>query len=84
VVGADGCGPNTLNVIVPDALEPEELDSTELIEPATMANPAVPLAGPVAVNVGEASVTTVSPIPEPQVLTAELLLESPPYDAYHQ
>jgi hypothetical protein len=43
LVGAEGCGPNTLNVIVPVGLAPP--DSAELIEPAATAVPAVPLAG---------------------------------------
>ena len=43
-----------------------------------MAVPAVPVAGPVAVRVGEALATTVSVMPEPQVLAAALLLASPP------
>ena len=43
-----------------------------------MAVPAVPVEGPVAVTVGLAFATTVSDIPEPQVLAAELLFESPP------
>ena len=43
-----------------------------------MAVPAVPVAGPLAVNVGEAAPTTVSDMPEPQVEAAALLLASPP------
>ena len=40
--------------------------------------PMLPVAGPVAVSVGEVLATTVSHIPEPQMLVAVLLLASPP------
>ena len=43
-----------------------------------MAVPIVPLAGPVAVSVGEALATTVSDMVPPQVEFAVLLLASPP------
>ena len=76
LVGAEDCGPKTVTVIVPVGLEP--LARTLEIELAAIAVPAVPLAGPVAVIVGLALLTTVSDIPEPQVLAAELLLPSPP------
>jgi len=49
-----------------------------------MAEPAVPLAGPVAESVGLTLATVVSDIEEPQTLAAELLFASPPYEAYHQ
>ena len=42
-----------------------------------IAVPNVPVDGPVAVTVGEALATTVSDIPEPQVLVAVALLASP-------
>jgi hypothetical protein len=42
-VGAEDCGPNTLNVIVPVGLDPP--DSAELTEPAPIATFVVPLAG---------------------------------------
>jgi hypothetical protein len=42
-VGAEDCGPNTVNVIVPVGLAPP--DSVELIVPAAIAAFAVPLAG---------------------------------------
>ena len=65
-----------MNVIVPVGLEPPA--RTLEIEPLVMAVPAVPLAGPLAETVGLALLTTVSDIPEPQVLVADLLLLSPP------
>jgi hypothetical protein len=77
VAGAVVEGPSSEKVIVPVELEPEELPNTELIEPAAMAVPAVPLAGAAAVTVGEARATTVS-VAEGQVLFAALLLVSPP------
>jgi hypothetical protein len=64
-------------VIVPVALVPEELASTELMEVVAMAVPAVPVPGAAAVTVGEARATTVS-VAEGQVLFAALLLVSPP------
>jgi hypothetical protein len=82
VVGAGACGPKTVKVMVPVGLDPPE--RSEVILPAEMAAPAVPVAGPDAVRVVVALATTVSDMPEPQVDTAELLLESPAYDAYHQ
>ena len=39
---------------MPVALEPEEAARVELMEPAAMAVPAAPVAGPLAVTVGEA------------------------------
>ena len=65
-----------MTLIVPVGLEPPA--RTLEIELLAMAVPAVPLAGPAAVIVGLALLTTVSDIPEPQVLAAELLLPSPP------
>jgi hypothetical protein len=65
-----------VKVIVPVGLEP--LARTLEIEPFVMALPAVPFAGPVAVTVGLALLTTVSDIAEPQVLAAALLFVSPP------
>ena len=76
-VGAVGSGPKTVKVIVPRALEPDELPKLELIEPVLIAVPAVPVPGPLAVRLGLDFAMVVSPIPEPQVETAELLLESP-------
>jgi len=78
VVGAEAWGPKTVKVMVPVALEPEVAAKALEIEPAAMVLPAEPLAGPVAVRVVLAMATTVSDMPEPQVDTAELLLESPP------
>ena len=57
---------------------------TELMLVVAMAVPAVPVAGPVAVTVGENLATTVSDMVPPQVEVAVLLLASPPYEAYHQ
>jgi hypothetical protein len=77
VDGAEACGPNTVNVIVPVALDPPELaPKTPLIDELAIALPAVPVAGAVADSVGEAFATTVSAIPEPQALAAALLLAS--------
>jgi len=82
VVGAVDWGPKTVKVIVPVGLAPPERIE-EMLEVA-MVLPAVPVAGPDAVRVVVALATTVSDMPEPQVDTAELLFESPAYDAYHQ
>jgi hypothetical protein len=84
VVGAVDWGPKTAKVMVPVALEPEVAPSTPEIEVVAMAVPAAPPAGPDAVRAVLAMATTVLDMPEPQVDTAELLLESPAYDAYHQ
>ena len=46
--------------------------------PTVMAVPAAPVAGPLAVTVGEARPTTVLDIREPQVEVAALLLASLP------
>jgi hypothetical protein len=76
VVGAEVCGPKTVKVIVPVGLAPPaRVPDTELV---AIAVPAVPVPGPLAVRVGEAAETTVSDIPVPQVVTAVLLLASPP------
>jgi hypothetical protein len=77
-------GPNTVKVMVPVALEPEVAARAPLIELAVIEPPAVPVAGAVTLSVGEAGDTIVSDIPDPQALKAELLLASPPYEAYHQ
>jgi len=82
MVGALACGPKTVNVIVPVGASPEAI--TDEIALAAMAVPAVPVEGPEAVRVGLDLATTVSDMPAPQVEAAELLLESPLYDAYHQ
>ncbi len=76
LAGADPRGPKTVIVIVPVGLYPEA--STELIKFAVIFVPRVPVDGAVAVSVGEAWETTVFDIPEPQVLPAVKLLESPP------
>ena len=69
---------------MPVALEPEADDSTELMEAVEMAVPAVPVEGAVAVIAGEATATTVSFIPEPQVEATATLLASEGEDKYHQ
>jgi len=77
VDGADACGPNTVNVIVPVALDPPELaPKTPLIDEPAIAPPAVPVVGAVTDSVGDAFPITVSAIPEPQVLAAALLFAS--------
>ena len=79
VVGAVAWGPKTVKLMVPltaGAVVPPA--STELMLAAVMAVPIVPLAGPVAVTVGENLATTVSDIAAPQVEVAVLLLASPP------
>ena len=70
-------------MIVPVEFDPDEPASTEVIEPAVIFVPIVPVDGPVAVTVGEALATTIS-VTDGHVLAAEMLLVSPPYDAYHQ
>jgi hypothetical protein len=82
LVGAEDCGPKTLNVIVPVGLYPEAI--TELIEVEAIGVPALSVAGPVAVTVGDALPTTVSDIDALHRLVAALLFESPAYEAYHQ
>ena len=76
LVGAEDSGPKTVTVIVPVGLEPPA--RTLDIELAPIEVPMFPVAGPVAVTVGLALLTTVSDIPEPHVLVAELLFPSPP------
>jgi hypothetical protein len=75
VVGAEACGPKTVKVMVPPGLVPPD----KVAETAALARavPAVPPAGPVALNVGEALATTVSDMPDPQVDVAGLLFPSP-------
>jgi hypothetical protein len=76
-VGAEDCGPNTLNVIVPIGLTPP--DNIELIEPAPIATFVVPLPGAnteVLVVAGFATVVEI--IPAPQPLFDAALLVSPP------
>jgi hypothetical protein len=74
-VGAEDCGPNTLNVIVPVGLDPP--DSAELIEPGAIAIPVVPLPG-ADTDVLVALMTVVEAIPAPQWLFDAALLPSPP------
>ena len=76
VEGALDCGPNTLNVIVPEALLVAAL-SAALRELAAMAVPAVPVDGAEDVVV-VAFLTTVEAMPDPHVLAEEVLLVSPP------
>ena len=76
LVGAELCGPKTLNVTVPVGLAPTEMaPETEL---AAIDVPAVPLTGPAAESSGLAAPTTVFDIEDPQMLAAALLLVSPP------
>jgi hypothetical protein len=75
VFGASDCGPKTLNVIVPLALLIAP-DSAELMAPAPIAVPAMPVAGPVAV-MAVAFFTTVDAIPAPQPLFDGELVASP-------
>lgn len=74
--GAVVWGPNTLKVIVPPApaVPPERVDEIEL---AAIAVPEVSVAGAAAVAIVR-FLTTVEVIPEPHVLLAAALLESPP------
>jgi hypothetical protein len=76
LVGAEDRGPKTLMVIVPEALEPDELERTEPIELALMAVPMVPVEGPVAVSAEDALATVISD-KDGQVLCAKLLFASP-------
>jgi hypothetical protein len=74
-LGALDCGPKTLNVIVPDGVDPpaSDVDTDE----AETAVPAMPDEGaPTEPNDGPA-LTTVSLIPAPQVEAAGWVLVSP-------
>ena len=77
VVGALVRGPKTVKVMVPLAFEPEDPVKAEVMLPAVMAVPAVPVAGTFAVTVGVDWPTTVLDIVPPQVEVAALLLVSP-------
>jgi hypothetical protein len=74
-VGAEGCGPNTLNVIVPVGLAPP--DSAEPTEPAPIATFVVPLAGTDTDVLVVAGATVVELIPAPQPLFDARLAVSP-------
>jgi hypothetical protein len=74
-VGAEDCGPNTLNVTVP--VGPDPPDSIELIDPAAIAVSTVPVPGADTVTIGELR-TDVEAIPAPQPLFDAALLASPP------
>jgi hypothetical protein len=77
VDGFDASGPNTVNVIVPVALDAPELAAkAPLIDEAAIALPAAPVGGAVTDSVGVALAITVSAIPAPHVLAAVLLLTS--------
>ena len=78
VVGAVAWGPKTLKVMVPVALEPEEAARAEVMLAAAMAVPAVPVAGPLAVDRRGGLGHDRLGIVEPQVEVAVLLLASPP------
>lgn len=75
VVGALACGPKTVKVIVPEGLLP--LESVALIDPLPIATEVSSVAGAPTVTPSLAALTTVEAIPEPQVLVAAELLESP-------
>jgi hypothetical protein len=75
-LGAEDCGPNTLNKIVPDGDAPP--DRTPEIDDADTAVPTVPADGALANKPGLAGPTTVSAIDAPHVEAAALLFESPP------
>jgi hypothetical protein len=75
-LGAEDCGPNTVNVIVPPGDAPP--DNTPDTDDADTAVPAVPADGADADNDGLAAATTVSAIDAPHVEAAALLFESPP------
>jgi hypothetical protein len=93
VDGAEACGPNTLNVIVPVAvLAPELLANTPLSDEAGIAVPAVPVPGAVTANVGDevaprlasvkmlaaaTSATTTEIIPTPKV--DDFRMKRPPF-----
>jgi hypothetical protein len=62
VVGAEACGPKTLNVIVPVAVTPELLASTPLIVEGSIAVPAVPVPGAVTASVGEEVAPRLAPV----------------------
>ena len=63
VVGAEACGPNTLNVITPVALPaPELLANTALIDEAAIAAPDVPVPGAVTTNVGDEVAARLAPV----------------------
>jgi hypothetical protein len=75
--GAPDCGPNTLNVIVPDGDAPP--DNEAEIDDASSLVPAVPVEGALTdPNEGDADPTTVFAINAPQTESAVLLFESPP------
>jgi hypothetical protein len=74
-LGAEDCGPNTSNVIVPVGFAPP--DSTEAIEPAVIAEFVVPLAGADTV-LAVTFTTLVEVIAGPQPLIDGALPLSPP------
>jgi hypothetical protein len=78
--GALGCGPNTLNVIVPDGEAPPDREAEiRAASISLFAVPAVPDDGAATEpKDGEAGPTTVSAIPAPHPESAALLLASPP------
>ena len=77
-------GPNTVNVIVAVALVPDDPTMVAGTAEPSMAVPALPVAGPLAVRVGLAAPTTVSLMPVAHAEAAALLLASPAEEAYHQ
>ena len=74
-LGAEGCGPNTTNVIVPVGLAPP--DNVDEIAPTGIREFVVPLAG-ADTDVAVAFKTVVDVIPAPQPLFDGPLPPSPP------
>jgi hypothetical protein len=74
-VGAVDCGPNTVNVTLPDAVLVAPV-SVAPREPTPIGDPVVALAGAPAVIL-VVLVTTVDVIPLPQALVAGLFIASP-------
>jgi hypothetical protein len=75
VDGAEACGPNTLNVIVPVAVPtPELLANTPLIDEEAIAVPAVPVPGAVTDNVGDEVAPRLAPV---KMLAAATSAETP-------
>jgi hypothetical protein len=71
-VGAEACGPNTVNVTVSDGEAPA--DSTADTDEAEIAVPAVPVPGALTEpNAGDAAPTTVSAIDPSQLELAKVL-----------
>jgi hypothetical protein len=74
-VGAEDCGPNTLNVIVPVAADPPPIEAETA--DAEIALPAVPEAGALSDRFGDVEATIVSAIDAPHAEDAGLLSALP-------